>query len=103
MKVNKKAILGMLVAMVMSLGITTGINQGYSKSENTNLIQITLSCAHNTTTTESSIGGTGWTTAGAIAGGAAAYFYKGAIVSAATGVGAPVAIANALLGGICTL
>jgi hypothetical protein len=42
MKTNKKAVLGMLVAMVMSLGVMMGINQ---KSNDSNLQQVGLGCA----------------------------------------------------------
>jgi hypothetical protein len=41
MKMNKKAILGMLVAMVMSLGVMGGIN---TKSNDSNLQQVAVGC-----------------------------------------------------------
>jgi hypothetical protein len=43
MKTNKKAILGMLVAMVMSLGIMNGINK---EAKDNNLQQVTYGCAY---------------------------------------------------------
>lgn len=103
MKVNKKAILGMFVAMVMSLGIITGINQKNSILKDANLVQISLGCAVNGATAEGAGSQTAWKTASVVAGAGAGFFYKSAVVTGATGVGAPVAVANALLGGICTL
>lgn len=85
----------MFVAMVMSLGVMNSFN---NDGNNTNIQQVSLSCASNSEGEYN-----GWAAASAVAGSAASYFYTSAIVTGATGVGAPVAIANGLLGGICTL
>jgi len=49
MKTNKKAILGMLVAMVMSLGVMGGMN---AKNHDANLQQVGLGAAYVAGTTE---------------------------------------------------
>jgi hypothetical protein len=99
MKTNKKAILGMLVAMIMSLGVMGGIN---SKTNDSNLQLISMGCASNAMVSEGSES-VGWTTGSLVFGSLASQFYTSGIVSAATGVGAPVAIANGILGVMCTL
>lgn len=99
MKKNKKALMGMLVAMVMSMG---AMGTTCSQADNFSMQQISLSTAGNAASTEGIASGLN-TGISAVAGGAASYFYGAAIVSGCSGVGAPVAIANAVLGGICTL
>ncbi|MDR1782906.1 MAG: hypothetical protein LBR13_01400 [Dysgonamonadaceae bacterium] len=101
MKVNKKAILGMLAAMVMSLGMMSGLNINSSKKD-CNLSQVSLGTAYSSAYAESAGGQATCVTISTIAGCGAAYFYKGAIVAAATGAGTPVALASGLLGVICT-
>jgi hypothetical protein len=88
----------MLVAIVMSLGTMSGIN---SKTNDSNLQLISMGCASNAMVSEGSASVV-WTSGSLLFGSFASQFYTGAIVSAATGVGAPVAIANGLLGVICT-
>ena len=43
MKTNKKALMGMLVAMVVSMGAMGGINK---KSADTNLQQVSIGCGY---------------------------------------------------------
>lgn len=59
MKVNKKAILGMLVAMVMSLGIMGSFNKK-TEDNNSNLQQLTAYALHKTATSETNGGTTAW-------------------------------------------
>jgi hypothetical protein len=47
--INKKAILGMLVAMIMSLGMMSGIN---SKTTDSNVQQVSMGCAAASACTE---------------------------------------------------
>jgi hypothetical protein len=58
MKINKKAILGMLVAIVMSLGMMNGINHQKESSE-TNLIWVALTTYNGTQMTTSETFATG--------------------------------------------
>lgn len=85
----------MLIAIVMSMGIMAHVASNRN-SVNAQYIAVTCSVA-----AASSEGGT----AGAygVAAGGAGYFYNGAVVAISTGVVAPVAVAGALLGTICTL
>jgi hypothetical protein len=53
MKTNKKAILGMLVAMVMSLGVMNGINSG--KTNDSSLQQVGVGCAYVAGETEGGV------------------------------------------------
>jgi hypothetical protein len=76
MKTNKKAILGMLVAIVMSLGTMSGIN---SKSNDSNLQQISLGSAYMAGESESVFGTVGWGAASAISGRLAVSFGYGAL------------------------
>jgi hypothetical protein len=95
--INKKAILAMLVAVIMSLGVMGGIN-GNSQDSNLQQVrsqQISVSCAPHE--------GAGWYAASVFFAGTASYFYTVGLITGATGVGAPVALANGLLGVICTL
>lgn len=100
MKKNKKALLGMFMAMVLSMGVLTG--SSCLKSENTCLQQISVCTAANGATSEGVTSGVNYGVS-AVAATAASGFYSAAIVAGCTGAGAPVAIANGILGGICTL
>jgi hypothetical protein len=99
MKKSKKAIFGMLVAMVMSLGLMGGIN---GKSHDSNLQQLSVISAYAGGSGEDTLGRVICTTISFGAGTVAAGLYKTAFVSAATGVGAVNAVAFGLLGGICS-
>ncbi|MBQ8114988.1 MAG: hypothetical protein IJ145_02550 [Prevotella sp.] len=70
MKTNKKALMGMLVAMVMSLGVMGGIQKQAQKSNELSTQQISAGCAFNATLSEG-INGAGWTACGILAGGLA--------------------------------
>jgi hypothetical protein len=54
MKTNKKAILGMLVAMIMSLGVMSGIN---AKSNDSNLQQVGVGAGYMAGATEGGASG----------------------------------------------
>lgn len=99
MRTKKKALIVMLIAIVMSMGIMAHVASNRN-SVNAQYIAVTCSVA-----AASSEGGTAgaYGVAAAAATGGAGYFYNGAVVAISTGVGAPVAVAGALLGTICTL
>lgn len=99
MKKNKKALMGMLVAMVLSMGAMGGYN---SNVESVSTQQVAVSCASVAGSSEGAKAGA-FGVAAAAAGYGAEHFYSGAIIAGATGAGAPVAVAGALLGTICTL
>ncbi|MDR2145083.1 MAG: hypothetical protein LBE91_01305 [Tannerella sp.] len=69
MKVNKKAILGMLVAMVMSLGVMGGINKSFV--EYGTIQQYGYACWLYSGQCESTLGQAAWQTAGGALGGVA--------------------------------
>lgn len=56
MKTNKKAILGMLVAIVMSLGVMNGVNSRISDSD---FQQVSIGCGYMAGETEGSASGHG--------------------------------------------
>jgi hypothetical protein len=97
MKVNKKAILAMLVTMIMSLGMMGGINGNSHDSslQQISLQQISVSCAYNE--------GSGWYAASVGFASIASYCYTTGLIAGASGVGAPVALANGIMGILCTL
>lgn len=64
MKTNKKAILGMLVAIVMSLGVMNGVNSRISDSD---FQQVSIGCGYMAGETEGSASGA-WTAASALSG-----------------------------------
>lgn len=99
MKKNKKALMGMLVAMVLSMGAMGGYN---SNIESVSTQQVAVSCASVAGSSEGAKAGA-FGVAAAAAGYGAEHFYYGAIIAGTTGAGAPVAVAGALLGTICTL
>lgn len=67
MKTNKKAILGMLVAIVMSLGVMNGVNSRISDS---GFQQVSIGCGYMAGETEGGASGA-WTAASALSGAAA--------------------------------
>lgn len=103
MKTNKKAVLGMLTAIVISLGVMGSINQNKVKKD-TSFMQVSLSCGYNANNSENSMGSR--VINGSISGmaaTAASAFYVAGFTSVGSVVGAPIGAANFLLGGICTL
>lgn len=95
MKTNKKAVLGMVLAIVVSLGTMMGTQQ--SRKNDISLQQVSLTCASIVDNHE---GGGGYAVAAGIFSVAAGDFLY---CSISTGVVTPVGMANLLLGGICTL
>ncbi|MBQ8059614.1 MAG: hypothetical protein IJ199_07330 [Prevotella sp.] len=67
MKTNKKALMGMLVAMVMSLGVTGGIQKQAQKSNELSIQQIAAGCTYTSGNTEGHIS-SGWAACGVAAG-----------------------------------
>ena len=103
MKTNKKAVLGMLVAIVISLGVMGSINQNKVERD-ASFMQVSLSCGYNANNSENGMGSR--VTNGTVslaAGYAASAFYIAGFTSVGSVVGAPIGVANFLLGGICTL
>lgn len=98
MRKNKKALMGMLVAMVLSMGAMGG----FTTNSDVGMQQVSVSCASVAATSEGATAGA-YGTVSLLAGYGATHFYSGAIIAGATGAGAPVAVAGALLGTICTL
>ena len=89
----------MLSAIVMSMGVMGHVS---TCPKSMSVQQVSITAASIASTSEGAKAGAfGVVSAGAAIG--ASNFYTGAIVSGATGVGAPVAIAQGLLGAICTL
>lgn len=82
MKTNKKAVLGMLVAIVMSLGVMGGINN----SNDSSLQQVGIGCEYMSTASEGGAVGA-WGAAGAIALGAAGQIATGGTILGWTPVG----------------
>ena len=73
MKTNKKAILGMLVAIVMSLGVMNGVNSRISDS---GFQQVSIGCGYMAGETEGGASGA-WTAASALSGAAAGQIATG--------------------------
>ena len=93
----------MLVAIVISLGVMGSINQNKVKKD-TSFMQVSLSCGYNANNSENGTGGRVANGMVSLAAGyAASAFYVAGLTSVGTVVGAPVGVANFLLGGICTL
>jgi hypothetical protein len=80
MKMNKKAILGMLVAMVMSLGVMGGIN---TKSNDSNVMCVSWVTYNNAAQSENSYNQGAWYGVSAYYGSAATtLLYTGAPIAA---------------------
>lgn len=94
MKVNKKAILGMFVAMVLSLGFM----QGNYKSNSSNLQQVSIGCGYMAGETEGGASGA-WTAASGIAGGASIAVGYGALTNAWN----PAGWVGGAVAGVCAL
>lgn len=73
MKTNKKAILGMLVAIVMSLGVMNGVNSRISDS---GFQEVSIGCGYMAGETEGGASGA-WTAASALSGAAAGQIATG--------------------------
>ncbi|MBY2897306.1 hypothetical protein J8K87_16025 [Bacteroides fragilis] len=82
MKTNKKAVLGMLVAIVISLGVIGGINNNNDSS----LQQVSLGCGYMATSSEGGAIGA-WTAASAMTGMAAEQIATGGTFLGWTPVG----------------
>lgn len=67
MKTNKKALLGMLVAMVMSLGTLGGIQEKSQAKNEASIQQVAAGCAYNAATNEGRVSA-GWTACSVAAG-----------------------------------
>ena len=68
MKTNKKALMGMLVAMVMSIGILGGMQNKSQKDGNLSVQQIAIGCGFNAGASNSKADAAGWGACAAAAG-----------------------------------
>lgn len=98
MKSNKTAILGMLAAMVMSLGAMNGEKTKHSSQNDSNLAQLGLCCIDWQQQTENAYIKTLLKGAVNLAGSNATICYGVAIGAAATGIGLPAALVAAAEG-----
>jgi hypothetical protein len=98
-RINKKAIFGMLVAMILSLGIMGGIN-GQNHDFNVQQIAVVTSyAAPNESGAAKAVLNVTSGSASAVASGC----YAVALTSGSTGVGIPIAVAFGIWGVACTL
>jgi hypothetical protein len=94
-KVSKKAIFGMLVAMVMSLGVIGGINKSSSKS--TTLQQYTVASFYCANQSESTLGQAVGKTLGATFGGVSFSLFSSVFI-----IGGPAALILGITWGTVT-